>query len=111
MKIYIAGKITGLPESEFIPKFKQAETELQQAGWEPVNPCDFNLPPHTPSAEAMKVCIPELEKCQAIYMLSDWQDSLGAIIEHNTAKHLMLDRYYQDYHPFHIMHKIKMEVL
>ena len=99
-----------MPKSEYTAKFKHAETELKRAGWEPVNPCTFEIPEHSTSAKALEVCIPELEKCKAIYMLDDWRDSLVAIVEHNIAKHLNIDHYYQEYQPFNVMEKIKSEI-
>lgn len=107
MKIYIAGKISGLLKEEYLPKFEKAEHELRSAGWEPVNPCKFGIPGNSTTAEALKVCVPELEKCQAVYMLNDWRDSLGAIVEHSTAKHLHKDLFYQEYHPAGHMEKVK----
>ncbi len=111
MKIYIAGKISGLLKEEYLPKFEEAENELRAAGWEPVNPCKFGIPEHTPSAEALKMCLPELDKCRAIYMLSDWRDSLGAIVEHSMAKHNQQDVYYQEWQPIEHMKKIMEEVV
>jgi hypothetical protein len=98
MKIYLAGKISGLLKEEYLANFEKAEKKLRSAGWEPVNPCKFGIPGDATTAEALKICIPELEKCQAIYMLSGWRDSLGAIIEHNTAKHLKIERFYEEWH-------------
>jgi hypothetical protein len=111
MKIYIAGKISGLPNAEYTAKFLKAELALRAAGWQPVNPCNFNIPDHTPSTEALQICLPELEKCQAIYMLSDWRDSLGAIIEHSTALHNGMDVYYEESHCMQTMQKIREEVV
>lgn len=111
MKIYIAGKITGLIKEEYTAKFLKAETELRAAGWDPVNPCKFGIPDHTPSAKALETCLPKLEECQAIYMLHDWRDSLGAIVELSTAKHSRLDVYYEEWHPVGHMKKVREEVL
>jgi len=110
MKIYIAGKISGLPKAEYTAKFLQAELALSAAGWEPVNPCSFGIPEDTPSAIALLTCIPELEKCQAIYMLNDWRDSLGARIELSTAMHERMDIYFEEDHTMEVMKKLKEEV-
>jgi len=103
IKIYLAGKISGLLKEEYLANFEKAEKKLRSAGWEPINPCKFGIPDNTTTAEALKICIPELEKCQAIYMLSGWRYSLGAIIEHNTAKHLKIERFYEEWHPIMYM--------
>jgi len=52
MKIYIAGKISGLPKAEYTAKFLQAELALRAAGLEPVNPCNFGIPDPTSCALA-----------------------------------------------------------
>jgi len=111
MKIYIAGKITGLLKEEYTEKFEKAEQQLRRAGWEPVNPCKLGIPDTATTEQAMPSCIEALNKCKAIYMLSDWRDSLGAILEHSTAKHNCMDVYYQERHPVKTMKKIKNEVL
>lgn len=111
MKIYIAGKITGLLHEEVAPKFEKAEQELRAAGWEPVNPLKLGIPFDASREEALKVCIPEMKKCKAIYMLHDWRESIGSIIEHGTAKHENMDRFYEEWHPMFHMQKIKSEVL
>ena len=43
MKIYIAGKITGLPLAEAYSKFETAEIMLQAIGYKTINP--MKLPP------------------------------------------------------------------
>lgn len=111
MKIYIAGKISGLLKEEYTAKFNKAEKQLRGAGWEPVNPCKLGIPDNTTTEQAMPKCIKAMEKCRAIYMLEDWRDSLGAIVEHSTAKHNLMDVYYEEYHSLPVMEIIKNEVL
>jgi hypothetical protein len=111
MKIYIAGKITGLLKEEYTAKFAKAENALKLAGWTPVNPCRLGIPDHATTQEALKVCIPILEGCKAIYMLSDWRDSPGAIIERSTARHNKIDVYHEDIHPVELMQRLLEEVI
>lgn len=94
-KIYISGKISGLLISEYISKFEKVEKHLKAIGWNPVNPCNLGIPDHYNTTQSLPICIKELEKCDAIFMLSDWRDSVGAIIEHNTAKHLGIIIFYE----------------
>ncbi len=103
MKIYIAGKITGLPFELYYYKFEIIENKLRELGWEPVNPCKLGIPPEAATSEALKVCLPALVKCQAIYMLVDWKSSLGAITEHNTAIFSNIRRFYQEWNPIENM--------
>jgi len=79
LKIYIAGKISGLPISEYTENFKKAEILLSESGFEPVNPCNFGIPENTPTTEALPKCIEEM-------------------LEHNIASHHKLPVYYQEWH-------------
>lgn len=110
MKIYIAGKISGLPKAEYSAKFLQAELALRAAGWEPVNPCNFGIEENATLNEALPKCKPHFDQCQAVFLLSDWEDSPGAIIEKSWAKHQKMDIYFQKDHPFEVMQKIREEV-
>ena len=87
MKVYIAGKVSGLPVGETFIKFAQAEWWLKAGGHEVVNPlrlCSAGWD----WAKCMRVCITELVKCDAICLLKDWGDSPGAVTEHYVASRL-----------------------
>ena len=66
-KIYISGKITGLPVREAIAKFRSAAEKIRRFGFEPVSPL--------------------LLRCDAIYLLDDYEKSEGARIELCIALH------------------------
>ena len=87
MKIYISGKVTGLDPVEARKKFIDAEMKLKQQGYEVINPYAVNmmLPHDTTWKQYMDVSIVLLNMCDAIYMLSDWLDSPGAMMEYNHA--------------------------
>lgn len=88
MKIYISGKITGLPEADAKYYFHSAHAELKTQGHEPVNPMFL---PHNHGktwAEFMREDLQALLTCEAIYMLENWQDSKGARIEFGLAVEL-----------------------
>lgn len=92
MKIYISGKITGI-EEEARALFAQAEAELRQKGFEPINPMAL---PHLHDKEwhsYMREDIKALCDCDGILLLHNWQDSPGARLEYTVAAGLGLDIY------------------
>ena len=90
MKIYIAGKITGLPIEAAFAAFEKAERHLRDEGHEPVNPMKL---PHNHGrtwAEYMRECFNALKECEAIYMMPGYINSIGACAEHEVARSLRL---------------------
>ena len=61
MRIYISGKISGLPYKEAEQRFEDAEALLTELGFEMLHSCD------------------------AIYMMDNWTTSIGASIEFDFA--------------------------
>jgi len=88
MKLYIAGKITGLVYEDALRKFAEAEAMLTRLGHEPVNPMRENPGIDLDWAEYMKRDIPLLLKCDGIFLLPDWAESRGAVLEHHIAREL-----------------------
>ncbi|MEG1572804.1 MAG: DUF4406 domain-containing protein [Bacteroidales bacterium] len=85
-RVYIAGKITGLPYQAVFCKFEAASNRLQKAGYKPVSPIDI-CEEGWSWARCMRVCVEELTtNCDGIYLLPDWHDSPGAKIEVEMAK-------------------------
>ena len=89
MRVYIAGKVSGLPKGETFIKFAQAEYWLRQQGHETVNPLRLCSSSWT-WERCMRVCIPELMKCDAICLLHDWAESRGAVWEYHDAQMLRM---------------------
>lgn len=87
-RIYISGKITGLSEADYRKNFIDAERMLWEMGWRSViNPAKVQamLPKDTTYDQYMQMSMLELSFCRAIYMLSNWKDSAGAVKEHTYA--------------------------
>lgn len=77
MKIYIAGKITG--NEDYKRQFSDAERNLKEQGFVVMNPAI--LPDGFEHHEYMSICFRMLNVCNAIYLLENWQDSIGARME------------------------------
>lgn len=85
MKMYISGRISGLPSDQVSAKFEQAEQQVIAAGHTPVSPLKNGLPGDAPWSEHMGRDITMLLESDAVYRLADWADSQGARIEHAAA--------------------------
>lgn len=100
-KVYIAGKVKGLPMLETEIKFDNAAKQIDSNGDMPINPVWF-LKNHNQTLkregmlplsddnpeqrkEIMKVCLNLLVQCDAILLLHDWQESEGAVFEKQVA--------------------------
>lgn len=101
MKIYISGAITGT--TDYMERFTNAETTLSNKGYSVLNPAKLNimLPEDTTHEEYMMMSLTMLSMCDAIYMLTGWQQSRGANMELGYAKAKKLDVIYED-----LVHKI-----
>jgi len=106
MKIYISGKITGLPIEEAKQNFKNCENWLREDGYDVANPME--LPEHAEilamtdlSSEEqwclhMKADIKAMMDCDAIFVMSNYKESKGAMIEYELAMKLGLHGMYQN---------------
>lgn len=87
MKIYISGRISGRPLEQARQEFELAEMKLRKFGFSPVNPMYNGLPDDAAWEDHMGRDIAMLLRCQAIYMLSGWEQSEGATLEYLIARH------------------------
>jgi hypothetical protein len=86
MKIYISGKITGLPKAEVLSKFEAAERILTEQGYEVISPLKTGIPYNLPWENHIAMDIVLLIGCDAVYFLADWNLSKGATLENNIAE-------------------------
>lgn len=115
MRIYISGKITGLPPEIVSETFTLGEQDAEERykhlthtgmNIEIVNPIKLDHS-YAKSLEEkgftqeqvwhiyMSKCIEALLTCNAVYMLKNWGDSRGARIEYAIAKELGLTIEYE----------------
>ena len=109
-KCYISGQITGLSPEEFETLFNAAEAQLKAEGCDVINPLRIatrlqaehpelvDPAKHTADEiwrEYIKADLAELVKCNAVYMLSNWEHSEGATFEHTVARGLRLPIRYE----------------
>lgn len=87
-KIYIAGKVTGLPQDEVVEKFAIMQKKIENLGFEVINPIEVVKDFTTPWNTAMRMCIAGLVYCDAIVLLPDWMHSKGAKIEWDISKQI-----------------------
>ena len=91
MKIYISGKITR--QVNYRHLFKKAEEDLLLNEHEVVNPVtigdELTINPDWPETKQwagyMKADIHAMLECDAVYMLANWEDSTGAVMEREIA--------------------------
>jgi hypothetical protein len=89
LKIYIAGQITGLPLTEAKENFRSIEDQLHDMGYEPINPMrHLGIPEHWTSEQALPYCLEAVEKCEGIYIQSNWRKSEGTQREIERAQRL-----------------------
>lgn len=96
MKVYISGKISGLPIEEVKRKFHNAASLLDSLDLQPVNPLENGLQEGATWAQHMGKDIEMLLGCDGILMLDNWKQSRGADIERTIAKKLDMVILYEE---------------
>lgn len=105
--IYVAGKYTSDNYTDIENNIKKAEyasIELIRRGWAVITP-HKNMS-HYEMYESTGILSYEdwiaidleiLKRCDAIFMLEDWEDSIGAREEHQFSENNNIKIYYQNY--------------
>jgi hypothetical protein len=94
MKVYLSGPMSGLPDENF-PAFNTAAKNLRASGYEVINPAEFDtdvtgLEGLARWQKYLRADIKALMDCDGIVMLSGWQYSEGAKLEHLVASQVGL---------------------
>lgn len=85
MKVYVAGKVTGLPNSEVFRKFNGSVRTLKEGGHAVMSPAVLVLNDGFGHEDYMHVCYAMIDVCDAVFMQRDWRDSEGARMEREYA--------------------------
>jgi nucleoside 2-deoxyribosyltransferase len=85
MRVYISGKISGLPFPKVKTRFQEMQDFLEELGFEVVNPIKNGLTESHTWEQHIARDVELLLPCDAIYMFDGWQDSVGACIEYDIA--------------------------
>ncbi|MCM1321642.1 MAG: DUF4406 domain-containing protein [Bacteroides sp.] len=96
MKIYIAGKVTGLPKDKIFKKFCASAKMLKETGHITMSPAVLLLNEGFEHGEYMHICYAMIDVCDAVYMQKDWQHSKGAQMELYYAKDTKKQIIYED---------------
>ena len=99
--IYVSGKITGT--SDYTDRFLAVEDRLIAEGYDVLNPVrtgkwlEHYLEPEKPTwVQYMKYDIATMMKADYIYMMSGWEQSKGAWMEHFLARVLNYNIIYEE---------------
>lgn len=99
MRIYISGKMRGLPEEESRRKFEAARQYLIELGHDVVNPWDSEKDKEEQCLKWEDYILYDLKiikGCDALFMLDNWQDSDGAKCEHAFARGIGMEIIYEE---------------
>lgn len=86
MKVYVAGKVTGLSKDKILRKFYESGKTLKKDGHTVMSPAVLVLNEGFGHEDYMHVCCAMIDVCDAVYMQKDWQDSKGARMELQYAE-------------------------
>lgn len=93
-KVYVAGPMTGLPESNY-PAFHAAAATLEALGHQVLNPVDAEQFNDTGKPQTwdwyMRHAIAMVIKADGIALLPGWERSKGANLEYQIGRALDLD--------------------
>ena len=96
MKIYVSGKITGIPRDEAAAIFEQARERLLLQGHEPFVPTVLPDYADVSHGDYLHVCHAMIDICDAVYVLDNWRTSTGSHEEIQYAADWRKEIIYED---------------
>jgi hypothetical protein len=94
-KIYISGQITGRLYKDAKCHFDEGCLKAKLLMLEPINPMAIEHNHDLSWENYMRTDIIAMMGCQSIFMLKNWDASVGATIEYNLAKSLNMKIYFE----------------
>lgn len=91
-KMYIAGKVTGLPLEDVQKNFQQGEQVAKSMWYYPVVPV-YHIPDDEPWDKAMRTALKLMLDCDAVLLLNNYSTSRGALIEVMVAESINMPVY------------------
>ncbi len=95
-KIFISGKVSGLPFSYVKYHFGRASDKYKELGYDVFNPTE-HCKVYWSWWRCMIVCLWNLTWCDSVYFLKNWDKSRGAKIEYRWAKFLEKEIIYEEW--------------
>ena len=97
MRVFISGKVTGLPRDQVKRNFERGKSLLLNNTYDFISPLDL-VPEGATNREAMAILLPVLasENCDGILLLNDSKFSEGSQIELKVAQYCGLNIYFED---------------
>ncbi|MBA3828660.1 MAG: DUF4406 domain-containing protein [Taibaiella sp.] len=92
-KIFIAGKVTGLPQHQVKEKFSRAANDLSGKGYKVVSP-DYLEQENSNWEDITRENIRHMLDCEEVHLLPCWQESRGAQLERDIAIRLGMNVVY-----------------
>ena len=83
-KVFISGPMSGYPNNNK-EAFMEAERLLKDAGFSVMNPAWLECDENFSAEDFLAIDMAMLSRCDAIYQLDGWKDSLGAKAEFQSA--------------------------
>lgn len=84
-KVYICGKMTGMPDFNY-PYFNKKANELRLAGYKVYNPAEVDSDDSFEWEDYMREAVKMLLECDILYVLDGYESSKGANVEIDLAK-------------------------
>lgn len=96
MKVFISGRVTGLPREEAVRNFERGERMCLNNTYDFVNPLNL-VPEGASNSVAMGILLPILcNQCDGILLMNDHKFSEGSHIEFECAKYTGKRIFYED---------------